>query len=942
MTQSASISSNLLSVTIKRWLSLFLCSVTASILIFSLSELKWLQEAFSAYSKIITANIWVYHASAFIAGIAIKVLLDRFRITHPKRIFRPNFSYPPITISIWLTILIISCFTIFSKDDSKELIFLMFESKALSQICLIISGICISHLTTSNKFSFSLITLTFISILFIALKPNNYLASDLVVYCYSAMLILFIFLEKRLIKADSNFVSSTNETSKKEVENFRSKEEFQRWFKDDTPINTIEQLEPDYQVYANRIYDRLINKGIETEELAQQIALYGPFGCGKSSIIASIVNELKKNKSENTNKRNWLHCDISTWGIQADHVAQVVLIHVIDTIAEKLDMCAFRSLPKHYVEAMKGGGSHWQIMAALLNKTTDVETCLAELNSVLLTTNINLLITIQDIDRGTPDDKTRRRNELVALLDHLKNRIFNKVNFIIAMGYEGHDQVDIISKVTDTTEYILKINYQSIISKWHTLNFEEIFNQGLHLTEKPFINSIEEYNAGQGLSHSVKYRLLNKHIIASNQLIHSIRIMKKIMRRVDSSWTKEKLLGEVDLDTLLLTFTLRETEPDLFNALIKIYPDLFHSPNALQKKARGEDTGISVSTRINEITTNTIKLLNKSQQFYINLVCIILDIEDLSKENGQTIQVNFEQYKATQTLRNQLNYTNYLNRLLLEDIPNNELRDQDVLKTFKAFEESTEEQKRTTTENILSDNRWLEAYERFDHVMFNSKNKVVHQKTFFNQLVYLSKNNAELSNKLNNKWFIDIALTLIKNGFFEQVFNEFINTKQFLLIKEIANKISLNPSAYISTLDSNHLINSLKGTWEIFIDEFSEIISDFMVSYSKVTKNNSEDISTDLLFLFEIFSNTPSEKLEKAIEYINKIKTNYLNDKIIYIKTIKKIKNESIENNSKTWDYWINGLKRKKEHSLNKNDNKVNFLDFILKEMEKIEQEFLE
>ncbi|WP_216841330.1 hypothetical protein, partial [Shewanella xiamenensis] len=186
MTQSASISSNLLSVTIKRWISLFLCSVTASILIFSLSELKWLQEAFYAYSKIITANIWVYHASAFIAGIAIKVLLDRFRVTHPKRIFRPNFSYPPITISIWLTILIISCFTIFSKDDSKELIFLMFESKVLSQICLIISGICISHLTTTNKLRYSLITLMFISILFIALKPNNYLASDLVVYCYSA------------------------------------------------------------------------------------------------------------------------------------------------------------------------------------------------------------------------------------------------------------------------------------------------------------------------------------------------------------------------------------------------------------------------------------------------------------------------------------------------------------------------------------------------------------------------------------------------------------------------------------------------------------------------------------------------------------------------------------------------------------------------------------
>lgn len=74
--------------------------------------------------------------------------------------------------------------------------------------------------------------------------------------------------------------------------------------------------------------------------------------------------------------------------------------------------------------------------------------------------------------------------------------------------------------------------------------------------------------------------------MASNQLVHSIRIMKKIMRRVDSCWTKEKLLGEVDLDTLLLTFTLRESEPDLFNAFINIYPDLFY-PLMHYKKMQG-------------------------------------------------------------------------------------------------------------------------------------------------------------------------------------------------------------------------------------------------------------------------------------------------------------------------------------------------------------------
>ena len=695
MTQSASTLSNLPTVRIKRWISLILCSVTASLLLFFLSEWAWLQAAFTVYSKIITANIWVYHASAFIAGIAIKVLLDRFRVTHPKRIFRPNFSYPPITISIWLTILIISCFTIFSKDDSKELIFLMFESKALSQICLIISGICISHLTTSNKLRYSLITLMFISILFIALKPNNYLASDLVVYCYSAMLILFIFLEKRLIKADSNFVSSTNETSKKEVENFRSKEEFQSWFKDDIPINTIEQLEPDYQVYANRIYDRLINKEKETEDLAQQIALCGPFGCGKSSIIASIVNKLKQNTYEKTNKKNWLHCDISTWGIQADHVAQVVLIHVIDTIAEKLDMCAFRSLPKHYVEAMKGGGSHWKIMAALLNKATDVETSLAELNSVLLTTNINLLITIQDIDRGTPDDITRRLNELAALIDRLKCKNLNKINFIIALGNGGNEQAEIVSKITNRTEHILKketstviLNYIEMALKYAINNNKIIIlsdhTSGLDKNELHIViikteddlNRIFEKNSDGVTSIHLPYKQITRkknnvfhhEINLLSNIIDSHRLLKKILRRVDEAWKSDKLMGEINIISLIMLSTLREVKPNYFSKFQQEYDYLY-------KAAR---TKISIEN-IQEVVTDKNGNVDKTYTDFIVIMLGLVDIDIFNKNTSATsknIDNKTEKFlmldpriSACQTFGSTDTNVNYLKRFNLEEIP---------------------------------------------------------------------------------------------------------------------------------------------------------------------------------------------------------------------------------------------------------------------------------
>ncbi|MGE6436167.1 hypothetical protein [Shewanella baltica] len=953
MTQSASISSHLLSVTIKRWISLILCSVTASLLLFFLSEFAWMQAAFTVYSKIITANIWVYHASAFIAGIAIKVSLDRFRVSHPERMIRPNLRYPPLTISIFLTLGILGYFSIYCRENSAEIIIFMIESQVFSQLYFVILGVCaahLQHLILIKKFDFSFAILFFIILTstYIALENKYSLISYLAISCCIVILSFIIFFEHYLIKSKifSNIRPKANTFSledkvSKNCEHWTLKD-FQQWFKDDKPMESISDLEPDYRVYANRIYERLIHGGIETkQELAQHIALIGPFGCGKSSIILAVANKLKKDTPVNEKvniKSKWLHCDIATWGIQADHVAQVILTHIIDTIAENLDMCAFRSLPKHYLEAMKGGSNNWQILSALLNKSIDTETCLTDINNVLSAANINLLITIQDIDRGTPDANEKRLNELASLLERLKNRELKNINVIIAMDITKCYQADIISRITDVSEHILNANYNSLISKWHTLNLEEIFNHVLLLTEKPTINSIKEYNTGKGFNHSSINSHFNKHVMATNQLVHSIRLLKKIMRRVDSCWRKEKLLGEVDLDTLLLTFTLRETEPDLFNAIIKIYPDLFYSPNALQKNSRGADTNIIVSDRIIEIIKNITEKLNKSENFYINCIGAILNVKELSKENGQTIPVNFEQYKTTQTLRNQLGYINYLNRLLLETIPSDELSDQYVLKTFKAFEKSTEEQKRTITEKILSDNRWLEAYQRFDHVMFSGENKVVHQTNFFNQLVYLSENNAELSNKLNNTWFIDIALTLIKNGFFEQVFNELIKTKKILLIEKIIYNIYLDFSIYISKLDGTNLINSLKGSWESFIDEFNETISHTMYIYANI--NNHENISSDLYYLFKIFSNARNDSLNKATEYINKRQKPYLNqEKHQYTNTLLKLKRESIENKSTTWDYWIESLKNQKNHNSNKNVHKDSFLDFILKEMEKIEQE---
>ncbi|WP_167850839.1 ATP-binding protein [Pseudoalteromonas sp. KS88] len=253
------------------------------------------------------------------------------------------------------------------------------------------------------------------------------------------------------------------ESKQKEEFKLESLDYLQQWFKDDSIIKQTEKLEPDLQVYAKRITERLRNGGDKYEEyMAQHIALCGPFGCGKSSIVAAIANELKKSKKveaelsdeeklkvERQNKINWIHSDISTWGAASGSVAHVVLSHIIDDISQHLDMCAFRALPKHYTEALKSGGSFFQFASTLLAGPVDIEQSFQKLNDVLEATNHKLLITLQDVDRGTGDENEKRLNDIAALLDRLKDRKLTHINFIVAMGNENDIAAEVISKATD-------------------------------------------------------------------------------------------------------------------------------------------------------------------------------------------------------------------------------------------------------------------------------------------------------------------------------------------------------------------------------------------------------------------------------------------------------------------------------------------------------------
>ncbi|WP_338367412.1 P-loop NTPase fold protein [uncultured Pseudoalteromonas sp.] len=752
-----------LPITATRWLSLVLCAITAATITVFLSKVGFVQKAYSSWSAILNTNPVLHYSSAFLAGIGIKLLLDRFYISHAKRSIRFNWRYPPVTMSVLFGLFFIVSYVYvsYSNEILAQLTahaFVSFKFLSLSFLAAAATIIYQTKLYTKNPI-FSVVLCTVSAFyLFSAISLVETEQAFWVFFCIAvAYLVMSVYLLCEQLKASS---AESKVESKQEAElTLESLEDFQRWFKDDSIIKNTGQLEPDLQVYAKRITERLRNGGDDYEEdLAQHIALCGPYGCGKSSIVESIVNDLAKNSEKES---IWIHSDISTWGAASDSVAHVVLSNIIDDISQHIDMCAFRALPKHYTEALKSGGGIFQFASTLLAGPIDIEQSFQKLNGVLEVTNHKLLITLQDVDRGTGDENEKRLNDIAALLDRLKDRDLSHINFIVAMGNDKLEYAVALSKVADHTETIVSQDFKRVLCNWAKLCTSKIFDNDMLLPHSSISSSAQYFEQNPFAFHETFYQ----PAIISNNFIVSIRMLKRLMRRINKCWTKGKLLGEIDFGSLLLLTTLRETEPALFNAFINSYISLINGKSLLVAKT--ED---GKQKTINEILSGLITDLTKNgtAHIYNALFKELLNLkEDIKDENGNGLKD--DKKSVRQHLGVKPDTVNYLNRILLETVPDNELRDQIVIDSIKSL--STQE----LAKNICSDYRWQEGFDRFGRILFScDKNQDRVEQIVFDVLDNIGKDpNGFLTEGL----FEEYTKQTIDSGNLEGFLNILVNVE---------------------------------------------------------------------------------------------------------------------------------------------------------------------
>tara|TARA_R110000751_G_C13781260_1_gene481074 strand:+ start:278 stop:3034 length:2757 start_codon:yes stop_codon:yes gene_type:complete len=683
-----------LPITATRWLSLLLCAITAATITVFLSKVGFVQKTYSSWCAILNANPVLHYSSAFLAGIGIKLLLDKFYISHTKRSIEFIWRYPPVTIAVLASYFLTAFYMLSTapKFDEAALYaqsFMSLKYLALTFIGMLITVIYQAKLYTQKPiFTAVLVAL---STMYVGFAVGlAYIAAAFYVFISLAAsyLILAIYLlcnEHRQSK-QQNFTSEIEPIETKESPELKTLEDFREWFKDDSTIKSTERLEPDLQVYVKRITERLQNGGDKYEKnLAQHIALCGPYGCGKSSIVESIVNDLAKNSAKDS---TWIHSDISTWGAASGSVAHVVLSHIIDDISQYIDMCAFRALPKHYTEALKSGGSVFQFASTLLAGPVDIEGSFQKLNDVLDATNHKLLITLQDVDRGTGDENEKRLNDIAALLDRLKNRKLGHISFIIAMGNESDAAAEVISKATDYREDILISNISGKLKQFIFLSINKavlngvitLYSSGYGNTKNskpPFVylikdkSWIEDYN-------KFPDAFFEREVIALTGIIYSVRLLKKIIRRVDAAWNKSEINGEVNLLATIMLVALKESKirnyalylNQLDEIRLNSQSDLTYVIEAMSKREDGS------------VDLNIINYFDALLNVKVVSSYYASEDEEFNKGNKASTRKLLDPISvSTQSIgRSDTEYSNFLSLIELEKLPKNWLKQQPVLK----------------------------------------------------------------------------------------------------------------------------------------------------------------------------------------------------------------------------------------------------------------------
>lgn len=487
-----------------------------------------------------------------------------------------------------------------------------------------------------------------------------------------------------------------------------SSEKIIDWIMEEKPIETNTLDFFDAEVYASRIVEKIRVGAF------QNCALVGGYGTGKSSVLNLVEKKLldKGFKLESKAKcRKICVCRVDGWGCLRAKVPEAILKQAVHELQDSIDCLAVSRLPIRYQQALERLPSPGPIMSALISEPTDAAKELEKLNTILKTAGIHLVIMVEDIDRNGKKGEEAMGVEVPALLDRLKE--CDAITVIVTLGLENPNaevlvrvcehREDLVCR-TDAMVEVIRDFRDYCLTKYpkdQPKDKKDLDPVKRNDRDKRFMEASEtmlEFITKHKDGNIQSERRSVVHGLAKE--IFSTRNLKSVLRRTYQIW--ERLHGEIDFDELLVMNALRFGEPVMFS-FIQINRDLFQRLHYTKEKSEKEEVRKQIYARWNRfegIGDSTGKLsdseLGFSKEAFYDCMRFIFPL--IQEEMDR-----FDPYPQSIALSH---VNDYWERYHLEEIPENQFRDQTVYQAIEKWREDSSAKvinNRTLAENFVED-----------------------------------------------------------------------------------------------------------------------------------------------------------------------------------------------------------------------------------------------
>ncbi|RQM70012.1 P-loop NTPase fold protein [Aeromonas hydrophila] len=214
------------------------------------------------------------------------------------------------------------------------------------------------------------------------------------------------------------------------------------WYQNEKPVLTLKQDRLNRGELVNRLLNVITsNENVDT----RGIAIIGPFGIGKSSLINMTLSEIQMAF------HNYIPCRINSWGTYSseEQIQKYLIEQVINSLDKVTSTTSLSGLPSKYISSLKGAQSLWLDTLPLFYNHSSPRSQLTEIDNLLEKINLKVIIILEDLDRNI--DAEAMLNSIAPLIDRLNEN--GNFRFILSIG-EKLNNPNIVNRICRYKEYL--------------------------------------------------------------------------------------------------------------------------------------------------------------------------------------------------------------------------------------------------------------------------------------------------------------------------------------------------------------------------------------------------------------------------------------------------------------------------------------------------------